>query len=160
LIFDAAGNLYGAAYQGGRLRYGVIFELKPNADGTWSETVLHTFHNSDGTAPLATLVQDLSGNLYGTTFYGGKLTGYPCTGSGCGVVFQLTPSANGSWKENVLYKFSDRRDGGFLGAGVILDAAGHLYGTTVFGGVPRCNKGYLGCGVVFQLTPTASGHWK
>lgn len=159
LIFDVAGNLYGTT-SGGGVGYGVIFELTPNADGSWRETVLHGFDNGDGAQPVAGLVFDQAGDLYGTTIYGGNVSRGRCTGSGCGVVFKLTPNSNGTWKENVLHKFADGRDGGFPYAGVSLDAAGNVYGTAQFGGVRLCNKGYLGCGVVFQLIPDAKGNWK
>jgi uncharacterized repeat protein (TIGR03803 family) len=86
LIFDAAGNLYGATWYGG-----VVFELVPDKDGKWTETVLHAFSGKDGWFPYAGLIFDASGNLYGTTQLGGKLK--KCDGEygkGCGVVFEIT----------------------------------------------------------------------
>jgi hypothetical protein len=86
LIFDAAGNLYGATWYGG-----VVFELFPDKDGKWTETVLDAFSGKDGWFPYAGLIFDASGNLYGTTQLGGKLK--KCDGEygkGCGVVFEIT----------------------------------------------------------------------
>ena len=70
LIFDNAGNLYGTSRGG----YGIVFELTPNADGSWEKKVLHQFtKGSDGNGPNADLIRDGSGNLYGTTERGGNL---------------------------------------------------------------------------------------
>ena len=74
LIFDAVGNLYGSAFQGGSAGYGVVFELLPNGQGAWKEKVLHNFGNSPSANPLATLAFDANGSLYGTTLQGGALT--------------------------------------------------------------------------------------
>jgi uncharacterized repeat protein (TIGR03803 family) len=95
-------------------------------------TVLHTFAGGkDGAIPYAGVVRDRAGNLYGTTNQGG--------GSGLGTVFKL--DKNG--KETVLHRFSGLPDGALPGAGLILDAAGNLYGTTAAGG--------SGAGTVFKL---------
>jgi uncharacterized repeat protein (TIGR03803 family) len=147
LIFDAAGNLYGTTYGGGASGYGTVFKLTPNADGSWTESVLHSFNGSDGSSPFAGLIFDAAGNLYGTTSLGG--------GSNFGTVFKLTPNADGSWAESVLHSFIGS-DGSYPLAGLIFDAAGNLYGTTEFGG---SGCGGSGCGVVFKLTPNADGSW-
>ena len=123
LIFDAAGNLYGTTYAGGTYNYGTVFELTPAAGGGWTEKVLHSFSNgTDGGYPVAGLIFDAAGNLYGTTYRGGTY--------GCGTVFELTPAAGGSWTEKVLYSFGNGTDGAYPDAGLIFDAAGNLYGTT------------------------------
>jgi uncharacterized repeat protein (TIGR03803 family) len=84
LIFDTAGNLYGATNQGGAYGGGAVFELSPAADGKWTPAVLHVFgKGKDGSAPRAGLTFDSAGNLYGTTFAGGS--------SGDGIVFKLAP---------------------------------------------------------------------
>jgi uncharacterized repeat protein (TIGR03803 family) len=90
LIRDAAGNLYSTAYTGGQLGCiggtgcGVVFKVEPSG----KETVLHTFTGGkDGGLSFDGLVSDCAGNLYGTTGYGGDLSG--CGGSGCGVVFKI-----------------------------------------------------------------------
>ena len=209
LIFDRAGNLYGTTFGGGIFNCGgggcgVVFKLTPNADGSWTESVLHSFLASDGTYPEAGLIFDAAGNLYGTTISGGadnggtvfKLTPksdgswtesvlYSFTGgndgresragvifdqagslygttqlggSGVGVVFKLTPNANGGWTEKVLHQFTGGKDGAGPVAGVIFDQAGSLYGTTTEGGNLNCGSG-RGCGVVFKLTPNSNGGW-
>jgi uncharacterized repeat protein (TIGR03803 family) len=155
VVFDAAGNLYGAA-GGGCIEEcnGTVFELSPSKSGTWTETLLYTFMGgSDGGFPSA-LVLDAAGNLYGTTASGG-ITQSPC--GGCGTVFELSPSENGSWTKNVLYSFNDGLDGGFPSSGVTFDSAGNLFGETFDGGSFACPES--GCGVVYELTPE-SGSWK
>jgi len=146
LIFDAAGNLYGTTVDGGTYRGGTVFELTPQAGGGWTETVLHSFHRNgtDGASPYAGLVLDAAGNLYGTTVDGGTY--------GRGAVFELTPEAGGGWTEQVLHNFGNGTDGAFPYAGLVLDAAGNLYGTT-------CQGGTHGRGAVFELTPQAGGGW-
>jgi uncharacterized repeat protein (TIGR03803 family) len=146
LIFDTAGNLYGTTYQGGIVgcSCGTVFQLE-RANGLWKRRTLHSFNAKDGYHPTAGLVFDTFGNLYGTTF-GGGATGY-------GTVFELTPTTNGHWKENVLHNFQSNGKDGFLpNAGLIFDAVGNLYGTTVGGGT----HGY---GTVFELALT-DGRWK
>ena len=159
LIFDPAGNLYGTTEWGGNSALcsgagcGVVFELMPKQDGSWAEKVLHEFTATDGANPLAGLIFDQAGNLYGTTYSGGA---GPCDPYGCGVVFQLAPNSDGSWQENVLYSFcpTDCGDGAFPSAGLIFDATGSLYGTTGGGG-----EFGGGGGTVFQLTPNGKGSW-
>jgi uncharacterized repeat protein (TIGR03803 family) len=154
LIFDAAGNLYGTTYGGGTYGYGTVFELTPNGSGGWTQTVLYSFGANgqyDGANPYAGLIFDAAGNLYGTTYSGGTYSNCvdPLT---CGTVFELTPTAGGGWTETTLYSFSGRPDGSNPGAGLILDAASNLYGTTLGGGA-------YGYGTVFELTPTGGGNW-
>lgn len=111
-------------------------------------TVLHTFTGPDGADPVAALVRDAAGNLYGTTFYGGNLN--LCNGSGCGMVFKLSP--NGI--ETVLYTFTGGADGANP-KGLFRNAAGELYGVATFGGdLSLC--GGTGCGTVFKLSPPAT----
>src|ERR1700730_14250637 len=89
LILDQAGNLYGTTGGGGPNNGGTVFKLSPNADGTWTESVLYSFCSlsncSDGAEPFASLILDQAGNLYGTTEQGG--TNYGDLG---GTVFKLT----------------------------------------------------------------------
>jgi uncharacterized repeat protein (TIGR03803 family) len=163
LIFDQAGDLYGATQGGGASGGGTVFKLVPNGDGTWSETVLYNFCSltscTDGARPYGSLIFDQAGNLYGTTLTGGNPS--LCGGYGCGVAFRLTPNSGGTWTESVLYAFCSLtgcRDGENPTAGVIFDGGGNLYGTTERGGNPsQC--GGSGCGLVFQLTPNSSGGW-
>ena len=157
LIFDAAGNLYGTTLGGGTYGGGTVFELTPTAGGGWTEKVLYSFCSqpncTDGAGPLAGLILDAAGNLYGTTSQGGD---YQCpsgTYTYCGTVFELKPIAGGGWTEQVLHSFDGSgTDGTYPSAGLIFDAAGNLYGTTQVGG-------YYGGGTVFELTPTAGGAW-
>jgi uncharacterized repeat protein (TIGR03803 family) len=168
LVLDPAGNLYGTTSYGGVYQAacggrdcGTVFELSPNGGGDWTESVLHSFGNgTDGREPLSGLIFDRTGNLYGTTFAGGAGHGFTC-GSGCGTVFGLTPGANGTWTETVLYRFCYPH--GCLGgagpqAGLTLDSLGNLCGTASYGG-SSSTCGGQGCGVVFQLTPS-NGKWK
>jgi uncharacterized repeat protein (TIGR03803 family) len=148
LVFDQHGNLYGSSSFGGtHPKYGAIYKLTPSKGGTWKESVLHSFKGGrgDGAQPLGSLVFDKAGNLYGTTQQGGINSN--------GVVFKLTPSAGGRWKETVLHRFTGGRDGGHSSAGLVVDATGHLYGTTFEGGGTSGCFGDYGCGVVFEITP-------
>jgi len=124
VIRDSAGNLYGTMSEGGNMTAcfgfgcGVVYKLDP----TGHQTVLHTFSGGrDGGVPLAAVIRDAQGNLYGTTYQGGSC---------CGVVYEVHPSGH----EQVLYTFTGGADGGGPAGGVISDAAGNLYGTTSSGG--------------------------
>jgi len=151
LIFDRSGNLYGTTDLGGKYEYGTAFELSPKAGGGWAETVLHSFnHNGkDGTYPYAGLIVDANGNLYGTTWEGGKSS--PECKTGCGTVFELSPKTRGGWTETILHSFNDK-DGVLPEASLIFDASGNLYGTTFLGGKD-------GAGTVFELSPKTGGDW-
>ena len=145
LIRDAAGNLYGTTYQGGAFGYGVVFKLSPSG----TETVLHSFTGgADGAQPLAGLIQDPAGNLYGTTSSGGA--------HGNGVVFELIrcSSSPSGYDFKVLYSFTGGADGANPGAGLIRDLAGNLYGTAGGGGITSACD--VGCGVVFKLAPSGT----
>jgi uncharacterized repeat protein (TIGR03803 family) len=142
LIFDAAGNLYGTTVEGGDTNVGTVFKLAPNQDGSWTESVLHSFHGSDGAYPYAGLIFDAAGNLYGTTVEGD---------TNVGTVFKLAPNQDGSWTESVLHSFNGR-NGQYPYAGLIFDAAGNLYGTTYGGGASAD-------GTVFELAPNQDGSW-
>jgi uncharacterized repeat protein (TIGR03803 family) len=161
LIFDQAGNLYGTTTQGGTAYYhGTVFKLTPNPDGSWTENVLHSFTGRNGSFPDAGVIFDRFGNLYGTTANGGNRAGQ-CSGTGCGVVFELTPNPNGIWTESVLHEFTGGKDGGHSNSGLIFDQKGNLYGTaTIAGNLDQCKRTFRsGCGVVFQLTPNTDGRW-
>ena len=150
VIFDANGNVYGTALNGGGYGVGTVFELVP-VGNQWLERTLHTFTGGlDGAYPEGSLIMDREGNLYGTTSGGG--TGYQR-----GVVFKLHPTASG-WKETVLYSFSGgATDGANPTGNLIFDRAGNLYGTTAggFNSVP----GQYGTGGVYQLTPKGLITW-
>jgi uncharacterized repeat protein (TIGR03803 family) len=144
VIADDAGNLYGTTSVGGDSGLGVVFKLTP--DGT--ETVLHSFKGgSDGAIPYAGLAFDASGNLLGTTSAGGGST--QCGDVGCGTVFKIAPDGT----ETILHAFclGKRlcRDGISPFAGVTLDGAGNIYGTTQYGSIDM----HLDNGIVFRVTP-------
>ncbi len=147
LTMDDAGNLYGNALQGGVNNLGAVYQLSPPAtEGeAWTETVIFSFNNSNGTLPTGRLTFDAAGNLYGTTDGGGSEEG--------GTVFKLTPpsQAGGSWNQEVLFNFSGGRDGGSPTAGVIIVNGDRLVGTASTGG-----SGPLSGGVVFRLNPPAN----
>jgi hypothetical protein len=128
--------------------------------GQIESAIYHFKGGNDGSWPLATMVADSAGNLYGTTFQGGGSANCGVVNKtvffGCGTVFRLTqPAASGQpWSEAVLYSFTKGSDGALPAGGVVLDQAGNLYGTTSEGGT-------LFNGTVFQLTPPATqgGAW-
>jgi uncharacterized repeat protein (TIGR03803 family) len=127
LIFDKAGNLYGTTANGGAYNAGAVFRLMPS-NGGWQETVLHSFTGGlDGAYPLADLIFDNAGKLYGTAAQGGA--------DGLGVIFRLAPNSGGGWTEVVLHSFTGpTSDGASPVAGLIFDDKGNLYGTTESGG--------------------------
>jgi uncharacterized repeat protein (TIGR03803 family) len=137
LLRDKAGNLYGTTVAGGTYGEGVVFKLAP--DGT--ETVLHSFMSGkDGSVPVAGVVADKAGNLYGTTYMGGSSG----CGAGCGTVYKIAPDGT----ETVLYAFcslANCSDGGYPLTNLVLDKVGNLYGTTSIGLYPQ------GMGAVFKL---------
>src|ERR1039457_1079512 len=95
-VLDAAGNLYGTTNAGGAHNLGIVYMLAPQSDGTWTEHVLHTFAGgADGANPLAGVILDRRGNLYGTTSYGGT--------ANCGIAFALAPNQAGGWAEHLLH---------------------------------------------------------
>jgi len=129
-----------------------------------TEQVLYSFCSvsgcADGNTPLAGLISDAAGNLYGTTPSGGSISN--CS-TGCGTVFELTPGAGGTWTETVLYSFCPANgcsDGAYPESGnLVFDAVGNLYGTTAFGGAYQSACGGHDCGTVFELSPDGGGKW-
>jgi len=159
LIGDTHGNLYGTTFAGGTYGptgssaasedgYGTVFQLIPpsTAGEIWTESILWNFGNgTDGENPLAGLIMDKSGNLYGTTSAGGAFGGFIGTG---GTVFELSPPPNGgNWEESVLWNFAEGdAQPTEPEAGLIMDTSGDLYSTTNLGGT-------YGRGTLFELTP-------
>jgi uncharacterized repeat protein (TIGR03803 family) len=136
LTMDSAGNIYGSSLH-------TVFELSPNGDGGWNSIVIYTFPgggSQDGGHP-STPIADRDGNLYGTTT--GNVNVRAKNPKNHGSVYQLSPGPNG-WKKKTLYQFKSGADGNDPVAGLVLDAAGNLYGTTKFGGT-------FGAGTVFQV---------
>jgi uncharacterized repeat protein (TIGR03803 family) len=145
VIFDSEGNLYGSTISDGKNGYGTVYELKRLTKGIWRAAVLHNFGAGEsGQVPEGNLVFDNSGNLYGTTFYGGEY--------GKGTVWELSPTSEGQWTFKNLHTFGSGSDGANPYAGVILDASGNVYGTTWIGGANNA-------GVVFELVPAPNGAW-
>jgi len=149
LVADRAGNLYGTTTSGGtgdcNGGCGTVYELSPNPDGSWTETLLYSFvGGDDGAFPNAGLVFDQKGNLYGTTLHFGV--------SGDGTVFRLSPPTKpgNAWTETVLYNFVGDDDGEYCLGSLTFDKAGNLYGATLFGGT-------YGGGTIFQLVPPQQG---
>jgi uncharacterized repeat protein (TIGR03803 family) len=145
LVFDAAGNLYGATVG----QTWVVYKLTPGSGGKWKETVIHNFRAGGTTESDAVghLIFDTAGNLYGMASFGGT--------RGYGGVYKLTQTSSGPWKASVIHAFGGPKDGAFPTGSLIFDPAGNLYGTTWSGGVHEN-------GSVFELTPPAAGeeHWK
>jgi uncharacterized repeat protein (TIGR03803 family) len=148
LLLGKNGELYGTTYTGGSAGEGTVFELAPPATpgGTWTESVLHSFEDlngSDGAIPGAEqLVVDANGRLYGTTTQGGLY--------GNGTVFILIPpiGSRTSWIESVIHNFN--------GSDGAVPFVGLLAGTNVFYGVTP-QGGAFNWGTVFKLTPPVSG---
>jgi hypothetical protein len=178
VVFDKAGNLYGATTDGGSnncpgiAQCGTVFQLQPPAKhgDPWTENQLYIFkgkNSNDGETPAGGVIFDQAGNLYGTTAYGGEggcvLLG---TTVGCGVVFQMSPpqTKGGDWTETVLYSFQGGKDGYVPQGNLTFDSVGNLYGVTLYGGgYGSCNSPYYqNCGTVFELSPpkTKGGKWK
>ena len=138
------GHVYGAATAGGDYGSGVVFELRPRGAGEWDFKTIYAFRGQpDGSFPYGALLFDRSGNIYGTTYYGGA--------NGIGAVYKLSPRAVGAWAEEVIYSFEEGTDGNSPISNLVFDAAGNLYGTTSEGG--------LGSGTIFKLSPLGGGKW-
>ncbi len=152
LAFGTNGALYGTTPYGGTEGCGTVFELARPSKSAWNETVLYNFTcGNDGAYPIAGVIIDSNGTIYGTTSQGGT--------SNSGAVFELTPpsAAGGPWTETVLHSFTGGSSGpdgsGPLGA-LIQATKGVLYGTTFAGGTSNA-------GTVFELAPPATpgGAW-
>jgi uncharacterized repeat protein (TIGR03803 family) len=150
LTTDSRGNLYGTTHFGGAANEGTVFELSPDSTGHYTYTELYSFAFGAGDAEQpdgGPLLVDGSGNLFGTTMLGGT--------NGVGAVYELSPVAGGGWNERVIYSFSDpccSTDGFYPLGGVVMDAAGNLYGATDNGGTHDV-------GTVFKLSPDGGGGW-
>jgi len=124
LTMSASGDLFCVSYMD-------IYELSPNGNGGWNQTWIYSFYGGS-----STVVLDQAGNIYGST-YTGPAGNY-------GIVYKLSPGKH-SWKEKTLYTFGNEENGD-TPTGVVLDAGGNIYGTTMFGGL-------YGGGTVFKLVP-------
>lgn len=158
-IADSSGNLYGTT--GTSLSgTGVVWKLTASGK-TYKESAIYKFaaKGTTGAFPQAGLIVDSSGNLYGTTAGGGKGSCSNLGVSGCGVIFELTPS-KGGYTEKVLHYFgSSKGDGTFPAAALVASKTGALYGTTEYGGDGKCTQGPLpGCGTVFRIFASGKGY--
>jgi hypothetical protein len=140
------GSLYGTTKSGGKAGYGVVFQLIPQQDGTWSEKLLHSFPATanDGRTLYDSVILDKAGNLYSATYQAGG------GDHDCGVIFKLSPQANGTWKEDILYDFPNPSLGCSANTPTF-DAKGNIWGTAY--------GGKYGYGVVFELSPQKNGKW-
>jgi uncharacterized repeat protein (TIGR03803 family) len=157
-IWDASGNLWGDTVEGGISQSpcftssgcGVIFEMTPDEEGSWTYNVMHQFASTttDGQGPYGGLILDSAGNFYGSTLAGGTHS--------YGTIFKFS-NVGGTWQETILYNFSNCTLACYPEGTLAIDASGNLYGTAQ-GGRNSC-AGY-GCGVIFKLAPQSNGTWK
>jgi uncharacterized repeat protein (TIGR03803 family) len=149
VILDGKGDLYGTAFAGGTNGNGVVFRLTvTKGGGPWKETVLYHFTDGDdGANPIAGLVFDTHGSLYGTAYRGHSKSQY-------GAAFRLLPptGTRKRWKFETLYGFGNRLNGGQPASALVLDNAENFFGTTQLGGTGQ-NCGVGACGVVFSVSP-------
>jgi uncharacterized repeat protein (TIGR03803 family) len=159
LIADAAGNLFGTTAFGGATNQGTAFEIAKTANGYASTpTVLVSFGGTGDTGPIAGLLADAAGNLFGTTFLAGANPGF--LDEGAGTVFEIAKTASGyANTPTVLYNFCAQTNctDGAEPNGLIADAAGNLLGTTQSFGA-NGGIGGVGAGTVFEIAKTASGY--
>ncbi len=144
MIFDGNGNMFGATSLGGANQGGTVFELSPASGGAWNFSTIYSFTGSGHLAegPLANLVFDSVGNLYGATSGDGAFN--------FGSVFKLAPNGDGTWTFTSLHDFTGGVDGQTPRANLVFDKNGNLYGTAAGGPeAPAC--GNL-CGLVFEIT--------
>ena len=137
LVIDGSGNLYGTTYLGGASHEGSIFEVTKGGRSGHTLTTLASFNGTNGADPYAGLIMDSSGNLYGTTAYGG--------GSSDGTVFEVAAATS---TVTTLVTFSGSNGANPFG-GLLMDSSGNLYGTTF-------NGGPYGQGTVFELAGAAA----
>ena len=159
IILDGSGNIYGSAELGGTYGLGTIFELSPQAGGSWAVKNLYSFGSKpgDGSNPDS-IILDNVGHIYGATL--GDIDDCNSIDGTCGTVFKLSEQ-NGDWTESVLYSFQSLNDG-IDPIGLTVDSAENIYGITAAGGVSgSCDfNGGKGCGTVFELSPQSGGAWQ
>jgi uncharacterized repeat protein (TIGR03803 family) len=140
LVEDQQSNFYGTTYLGGTYDFGTVFKFSPTTGNT---LLLSLAAEKHGKNPVFGLLRDPKGNLYGTVPYGGAL--------GFGTVIGISAAG----KATVLHAFSGAPDGGQPYSTPVRDSAGNLYGTTSVGGTGPCSEsGLVGCGAIFEVTPS------
>jgi uncharacterized repeat protein (TIGR03803 family) len=173
MIADTHGSLFGTTSLGGGSANcasgcGTVFELSPHVDGSWSETVVHSFAGgSDGATPQVPMIFDAAGNLYGSTSEGGDGDCGNIGIAGCGTVFELSPPGKPgqAWTETVLYSFQGVPGGKGNGDaawpnGLVFAANGDLYGLAYSGGHCRTDETGTDCyGAAFRLRQSSGGGW-
>ena len=140
LVGDGLGNYYGTTYQGGSSGNGSIFKYSPSS----GVTTLFNFNGVNGMLPSASPVLDSQGNLYGTTLQGGAFSGP--SSSCCGTIWKYS-TATGQFTTLVSFDGNTVSADGMFPAGIVLDAAGNLYGGTIFGGA-------FGDGIIYEYSQT------
>jgi uncharacterized repeat protein (TIGR03803 family) len=141
LLVDETGSLFGVATIGGDYGQGIVFKMTAGASGKFRQETLYSFKGEpDAGFPYGGLARDAAGNLYGTSYYSGA--------HGDGTVFQLEARPNGRYRERVLYSFEGDEAGAYPIGGLVIDAAGNLFGTTSEEGSPGC-----GCGTIYKVSP-------
>jgi uncharacterized repeat protein (TIGR03803 family) len=148
LTFDGQGNLYGTTVVGGKYEQGSVYELIPQANGSWQYKTIYSFGavSNDGSEPKAGVVFDTHGNLYGVTNQGGT--------QGIGTAFELSPQTGGVWAESKLYSIGTSPsgdDGTYPESNVVLDSSGNVYGVSAGGAADG--------GSVWELSPSTGGGW-
>ena len=143
LTFDAKGNIYGTTQGGGTNGTGTVYKLSPKSGGGWTEKVIYTFSatGADGTGPSAGMTIAADGTMYSTTPDGGAF--------GAGTVFSLKKTSTG-WKQTVIQNLNGSSNGGYPYEGLMMDAAGNLYGAAPTGGAS-------GQGIIYRLSRTKKG---
>lgn len=140
VVFDKQGNLYGTTYYAGVYDLGTVYKLT-HKNGVWRESVLYSFKGGmDGASPISSLVADVAGNFQGTTSEGGSAS------CGCGIIFKMTHTPTGTWKESVEYRFPGEPGAGQAYNGLVTDSVGNFYGATVHGGADND-------GAIYKFTP-------
>ena len=142
LFSDTAGDLFGTTYAGGNYGQGTVFEVVKSGSGYSAPVLLASFNVSDGTGPYAGLISDVAGDLFGTTYYGGA--------NNDGVAFELLKSSSGYSAPITLASFTGS-NGANPYAGLLMDTAGDVFGTTENGGANND-------GTVFELVKSGSGY--
>ncbi len=145
LLMDPSGNLFGLAGDpNADPNCGMIFELTPQSDGSWQFQVLHQLGKNSTLSQQTPFARDAKGNLFAATVFNLNSENRQSA------IVELSPTGDGEWMYQTIYTFGT--GDGSLPSWLMTDASGNLYGTTTLGGSG-------GGGIVFELSPSASGQW-